>query len=145
MTIEFSNFTFKYQSLDKPTLKNINLRIEKGEKVVIIGPSGENIYPEAVESIINRHPLVLDSLVYESIYKVVAKIHIDYDQFDKLYNVNNTSDSVLHEDILSLLEEIRVEVNTQVSSYSKITSVIEQPEPFIKTPTKKIKRFLYIK
>ncbi|MGF1910078.1 DUF3744 domain-containing protein [Vibrio kasasachensis] len=40
MTIEFSNFSFRYQSLDKPTLKNINLRIEKGEKIVIIGPSG---------------------------------------------------------------------------------------------------------
>lgn len=40
MTIEFSNFSFRYESLDKPTLKNINLRIEKGEKIVIIGPSG---------------------------------------------------------------------------------------------------------
>ncbi|MCV5942839.1 ATP-binding cassette domain-containing protein, partial [Escherichia coli] len=37
---EFSNFSFRYESLDKPTLKNINLRIEKGEKIVIIGPSG---------------------------------------------------------------------------------------------------------
>lgn len=37
MTIEFSNFSFRYESLDKPTLKNINLRIEKGEKIVIIG------------------------------------------------------------------------------------------------------------
>lgn len=40
MTIEFSNFSFRYASLDKPTLKNINLRIEQGEKIVIIGPSG---------------------------------------------------------------------------------------------------------
>ncbi len=40
MTIEFSNFSFRYASQDKPTLKNINLRIEKGEKIVIIGPSG---------------------------------------------------------------------------------------------------------
>ncbi|ABU73014.1 ABC transporter ATP-binding protein [Vibrio campbellii] len=40
MTIEFSNFSFRYESLDKPTLTNINLRIEKGEKIVIIGPSG---------------------------------------------------------------------------------------------------------
>ncbi|MDN3616355.1 ABC transporter ATP-binding protein [Vibrio gallaecicus] len=40
MTIAFSNFSFRYESLDKPTLNNINLRIEKGEKIVIIGPSG---------------------------------------------------------------------------------------------------------
>ncbi|NRB66052.1 MAG: energy-coupling factor ABC transporter ATP-binding protein [Vibrio sp.] len=40
MTIEFSDFSFKYESLDRPTLKHINLRIEKGEKILIIGPSG---------------------------------------------------------------------------------------------------------
>ncbi len=40
MQIEFSNFSFQYKALDKPTLKNINLKIEKGEKIVIIGASG---------------------------------------------------------------------------------------------------------
>jgi len=119
------------------------LAINGRSKNVIIGASGENIYPEAVESVINRHQLVLDSLVYESAYKVVAKIHIDYDQFDVLYNLNNTSDSKIHDRVLALLEEIRVEVNTQVSNFSKLSRVIEQPEPFVKTPTKKIKRYLY--
>ena len=40
MSVTFSNFSFRYASQDKPTLKNINLRIEQGEKIVIIGPSG---------------------------------------------------------------------------------------------------------
>ncbi|WP_019614342.1 AMP-binding protein [Psychromonas ossibalaenae] len=120
------------------------LTINGRSKNVIIGASGENIYPEAVESVINQNPLVLDSMVYEVDHKVVAKIHIDYDQFDEAHNINQTSDSALHDDILSLLEEIRTEVNTQLSSYSKITRVVEQREPFIKTPTKKIKRYLHI-
>jgi len=120
------------------------LTINGRSKNVIIGASGENIYPEAVESIINQHPLVLDSLVYEVEHKVIAKIHIDYYQFDESHNISKTSDSALHNDILSLLEEIRTAVNTQLSSYSKISRVVEQREPFIKTPTKKIKRYLYI-
>ncbi len=119
------------------------LTINGRSKNVIIGASGENIYPEAVEAVINQHALVLDSLVYEVDHKVAAKIHIDYDQFDDSHNISKTSDSVLHNDILSLLEEIRMSVNTQLSSYSKITSVVEQSVPFIKTPTKKIKRYLH--
>ncbi|MFT6985654.1 MAG: long-chain acyl-CoA synthetase [Psychromonas sp.] len=120
------------------------LTINGRSKNVIIGASGENIYSEAVESVINQHPLVLDSLVYELDRKVVAKIHIDYDQFDESHNVTNTSDSALHGDILSLLEEIRTAANALLSSYSKISKVVEQSEPFIKTPTKKIKRHLHI-
>lgn len=119
------------------------LTINGRSKNVIIGASGENIYPEALESIINQHPLVLDSLVYELDLKVVAKIHIDYDQFDDSHNINRSSDSVLHNDILSLLEEIRTTVNAQLSSYCKISKVFEQSIPFIKTPTKKIKRYLH--
>ena len=119
------------------------LTINGRSKNVIIGASGENIYPEAVESVINQHPLVLDSLVYEIEQSVVAKIHIDYDQFDESHNISKTSDSALHSDILSLLEEIRITVNSQLSNYSKISRVIEQSVPFIKTPTKKIKRYLH--
>ncbi len=125
--------------IDKQGILTINGR----SKNVIIGASGENIYPEALESIINQHPLVADSLVYESEHKVVAKIHIDYDLFDESHNISNSSDSALHEDILSLLEEIRISVNEQLASYAKIIRVVEQQEAFIKTPTKKIKRYLY--
>ena len=111
---------------------------------MIIGSSGENIYPEAVEEVVNQHPLVLDSMVYELDKKVVAKIHIDYGLFDELHNLNQSSDSKLHKDILSLLESIRVESNQQLSSFAKIHAVMEQTVPFIKTPTKKIKRYLHI-
>jgi len=65
MTIEFSDFSFRYESLDKPTLKHINLRIEKGEKIVIIGPSGSGkstlgqclngLIPHAIKGEISGH------------------------------------------------------------------------------------------
>jgi long-chain acyl-CoA synthetase len=126
--------------MDEQGILSINGR----SKNVIIGASGENIYPEAIESVLNQHALVVDSLVYELEGKVVAKINIDYDLFDEKHNINKTSDSALHAEIVSMLEEIQKEANTQLASYSKITSVFEQSEPFIKTPTKKIKRYLHI-
>ncbi len=119
------------------------LFINGRSKSVIIGSSGENIYPEALESIINQHPMVLDSLAYEEDSKVVAKIHIDYEKFDEIHNLNKKSDSELRKEIVILLEEIKDLANTKLSNFAKITKAYEQSEPFIKTPTKKIKRFLY--
>jgi len=119
------------------------LTISGRSKNVIIGPSGENIYPETIETIINQHEMVLDSMVYELDKKVVAKIHIDYALFDEKHNLNTNTDFELHKDILALLETIKLETNTQLSSFSKIHAVIEQTEPFIKTATKKIKRYLH--
>jgi len=124
-------------------VENGILTISGRSKNMILGASGENIYPEALESIINQNPMVLDSLVYELEGSVVAKIHIDYDLFDESHNINHTT-SVLKKDIVSVLEDIRVEANLLLSSYSKVTAVFEQQVPFIKTPTKKIKRYLHV-
>jgi long-chain acyl-CoA synthetase len=120
------------------------LSINGRSKNVIIGASGENIYPEAIESVLNQNELVADSLVYELDKKVVAKIHLDYDLFDETHNIQKNSDSALHTEILAILEVIKKEANDQLAHYSKIALVFEQTEPFIKTPTKKIKRFLHI-
>jgi long-chain acyl-CoA synthetase len=120
------------------------LSINGRSKNVIVGASGENIFPEAIESVLNQHELVVDSLVYELDDKVVAKIYIDYDLFDEMHNINKTSDSVLHTEIVSILEKIKIGANAQLANYSKIATVFEQSEPFIKTPTKKIKRYLHI-
>jgi len=120
------------------------LTISGRSKNVIISASGENIYPESIESIIEQHPLVVDSMVYELDKKLVAKIYIDYDLFDEQHNLKKQSDFDLHKDIINLLEEVKVSSNQQLSSFSKINSVIEQTEPFIKTPTKKIKRYLHM-
>ena len=120
------------------------LTISGRTKNVIISSSGENIYPESIENVINQHSLVIDSMVYELDKKLVAKIYIDYDLFDEQHNLKTESDSNLHKEILVLLEAIKIESNQQLSSFSKLNSVVEQTEPFIKTPTKKIKRYLHM-
>jgi long-chain acyl-CoA synthetase len=113
------------------------LFISGRSKNVIIGSSGENIYPEQIEAIINQHEVVIDSLLMQQDGKLIARIHLDYECLDnvlKKYKVSNT---------IELLETLRVETNSKVSSFSRMIKFIEQIEPFIKTPTKKIKRFLY--
>jgi long-chain acyl-CoA synthetase len=110
----------------------------------ILGPSGENIYPEGIEAVINRNELVLESLVYQVEEKLVARIHLDYEKIDEALSTQKMSDSQIRQHISGLLEGIRREVNGNVSSFSRLSRVIEQPEPFDKTPTQKIKRYLYV-
>jgi long-chain acyl-CoA synthetase len=112
-------------------------------KNVIIGSGGENIYPEQIESIINQNDTVADSLVIEQDGRLVARIHLDYEMIDRMFKANNTPDIEVREKIATYLEEMRVEVNLQLASFAKIQKYIEQIEPFVKTPTKKIKRYLY--
>lgn len=119
------------------------LFISGRSKNVIIGPSGENIYPEQIESIINQNKVVVESIVIEQNSKLVARVHLDYEIIDKMFKANNTPDSKVSEDITNFLEEMRVDINSKISSFSRITKFIEQVEPFTKTPTKKIKRYLY--
>ena len=113
-------------------------------KNVIIGSGGENIFPEQIEATINQHEVVLDSLVMMRDNRLIAKVHLDYELIDKMFQADNTPDAEVKEKITQLLEEMRQEVNTKVASYCKMVKFVEQIEPFIKTPTKKIKRFLYV-
>lgn len=111
------------------------LFIRGRSKNMLLGPGGENIYPEQIEAVINQNKLVLDSLVMQDKNaKLIAKIHPNYEVLD----INDK------EKIASTLEEMRQEVNAQLSSFSKLMKFVEQEEEFIKTPTKKIKRFLYV-
>lgn len=120
------------------------LFISGRSKNVIIGSGGENIYPEQIEGKINQNESVLDSLVMEQDGKLVARIHLDYELMDRLFQADKTPDNAVREKIEKHLETLRLELNTQVANYCKVTKFIEQIEPFVKTPTKKIKRYLYI-
>jgi len=113
-------------------------------KNIIVGPSGENIYPEQIEATINAHDLVADSLVYDNEGVLTARVYLDYDKLDDIYGVKQKSETKMHEKVAEILEQIRAEVNDSVSSFSRIKKVVEQREEFIKTPTKKIKRYLYV-
>ena len=121
------------------------LFISGRSKNVIIGSGGENIYPEQIESVINQNEAVLSSLVMEQDNKIVARIYLDYELIDNMFNANKVSDAKAREDITNYLEEMRKDVNSQLSSFSRISTFIEQTEPFVETPTKKIKRYLYKK
>lgn len=123
--------------------KNGYLFIKGRSKNVIIGSNGKNVYPEEIESVINENNLVLESLVYESEGKIIARIHPNYEELDKELNLANLTESEVRNKVNSFLEGILKYVNSRVSSFSKINKVIEQLEPFEKTPTKKIKRYLY--
>jgi len=120
------------------------LFIRGRSKNVIIGSDGKNIYPEQLESIINQNEAVLESLVLEQNSKLVARVHLDYELLDERFHADKNSDAKVKEEVTKFLEELRLEINNQVSSSSRMTKFIEQIEPFVKTPTKKIKRYLYV-
>jgi long-chain acyl-CoA synthetase len=113
-------------------------------KNIIVGSSGENIYPEQIESAINAHNFVADSLVLDNEGVLTARIHLDYDKLDAILGIKHESETKTHAKVAELLEEIRIEINENISSFSRIKKVIEQREEFITTPTKKIKRYLYM-
>jgi long-chain acyl-CoA synthetase len=113
-------------------------------KNIIVGPSGENIYPEQIEAAINAHNLVSDSLVLDNEGVLTARIHLDYDKVDEILGIRQKSETQTQAKVADILEDIRTDVNENISSFSRIKKVIEQREEFIKTPTKKIKRYLYV-
>lgn len=120
------------------------LTIKGRLKNVIIGPSGENIYPEIIESIINRMEDVQESLVYERRGQLTARVCLDGEKLDALIDERKFTEAQLREHIRSRLEDIKRYVNENVAAFSRLSRVIEQTEPFEKTPTQKIKRFLYV-
>ena len=108
---------------------------------MILSGSGQNIYPEEVENKVNNLPFVLESLVLERNGGLMALVYPDYDELDALDLDGTDLESFLKEK----MDENRIHVNKALPSYSQIKRIELQPEPFEKTPTKKIKRFLYDK
>lgn len=119
-----------------------NLYIKGRVGSMIVGPSGENIYPEEIESVLNQHSLVTDSIVREEQGKLVALVQFNSEELDNFYRR-------LKSEVGTSLEEVKKDVmeyvNSKVSRFSHISKVEEQKEGFEKTPTHKIKRFLYSK
>lgn len=116
-------------------------------KTMILGSSGENIYPEEIESIINNFRFVNESLVVESKGKLVAMVHFNMEELEKNYKKlkcqADNYKAVINDYIEDQKKELFEYVNSRVNNFSKLQLVVVQSEPFEKTPTHKIKRFLY--
>jgi len=116
----------------------------KGRKDnMIVGSNGENIYPEDIETILNEYDLVLESLVYEKRGKLIAKVHLNYDEIKEGEQFIGLGTNTLTEKVTKVKLDLLTYVNDRVSKSSKISEIIEQTVPFEKTATQKIKRYLY--
>ena len=113
-------------------------------KNIIIGASGENIYPEEIESVINNYPDVIESLVVHQKGKLVALVHLNMEELQTKYSEliekgSNQAEQKLNE----VLKEIQNYINQNVNKFSQVQMIQTHPEPFEKTATQKIKRYLY--
>ena len=105
-------------------------------KTMLLGPSGQNIYPEEIEAKINNMPFVLESLVLQhEDNRLVALICPDYNEVD--------ASGLTREQLTEYMEEARKQVNSELASYEQIAIVKLYPHEFEKTPKKSIKWFLY--
>ncbi|MBO5971412.1 MAG: AMP-binding protein [Alistipes sp.] len=114
-------------------------------KNMIVGPSGENIYPEDIEEVLNSNRFVAESVVTEEDGKLIALVHFDTTALEETYDEFKHKMATSAEQVQLKMEEIKREVmeyvNSKVNRFSKITKVIDNEGEFEKTPTKKIRRY----
>ena len=112
-----------------------SLFIKGRTKCMILGPSGQNIYPEEVETVINSQPYVVDSLVVEDNGGLTALIYPDFQQ--------GARDGMKQEDFVKYMEGTLTELNKELPNYAKLKKIEVMSEDFERTPKKSIKRYLY--
>ncbi|MCP9612087.1 AMP-binding protein [Coprobacter tertius] len=104
-------------------------------KSMILGPSGQNIYPEEIEGKLNNMPYVNESVVIDKDGKLVALIYPDFDNAEK--------EGITKDKIEDQMEENRIVINKELPAYSQISQIKIFYEEFEKTPKRSIKRYLY--
>ena len=114
---------------------NGNVFIKGRSKNMLLGANGQNIYPEEIEDKLNSLPLVIESIVIQKEDKLVGLVHPDYDEMKNL--------GLSNDDLDKIMEQNRLELNSVMPAYSKISVIKLHEEEFEKTPKKSIKRFLY--
>jgi long-chain acyl-CoA synthetase len=121
--------------------KEGNLHVCGRSKNVIVLASGENVYPEAIEHKMNTYHWVVESLLVENNGQIEAWVYPDYEFIDDQTAGSSRVDRRTY--IENQLESMRTELNEQLPKASRLARVFERREPFIKTATHKIKRYLY--
>jgi len=114
-----------------------NIYIKGRSKVMILGPSGKNIFPEEIEAVINNMDYIAESLVILEDNKLIGLIFPDYEMMKK--------DNISDEQLVQILEKTRKTVNERIPEYMAVTKFRIHPEEFAKTPKRSIRRFLYTK
>ena len=112
-----------------------NIFIKGRSKNMLLGASGQNIYPEEIEDKLNNMPYVAESIVVQQNEKLVGLVYPDFDEA--------FAHGLKNEDIERVMEENRVALNHELPAYSQLSKMKIYPEEFEKTPKKSIKRFLY--
>lgn len=120
------------------------LYIKGRSKNVIVGPSGENIYPEIIEQELLKSPYVIQAIVYQRDNRLIARVNVDQDMIDQEFASPDLSEPDTAQLLFGLLEEVRADTNKRLPYFSAIQKIVLQSEPFEITPTKKVKRYLYI-
>jgi long-chain acyl-CoA synthetase len=127
-------------SFDKKNYLYIKGRL----KNMIVGASGENIYPEEIESVINNFPNVIESVVIQQKGRLVALVHFNMEELEKKFqHLKEEISDKLETTLDEMREELHAYVNARVNSFSQLKAVVVYSEPFEKTATQKIKRFIY--
>jgi long-chain acyl-CoA synthetase len=119
------------------------LYIRGRSKNVIVGPSGENIYPEIVERQLLKSPYILQAICHQRDNRLVARVNVDQDIVDQDLASSDLSEPDAQEALLRLIEEVRIDTNKHLPGFSAIHKIVVHPEPFELTPTRKVKRYLY--
>ena len=109
--------------------------IKGRSKNMLLGPNGQNIYPEEIEDRLNSMAMVSESIVVQRNDKLVALIHPDYDEASSM--------GFTAEDLEHIMDQNRMELNSQMPSFAKISSIQIHENEFEKTAKKSIKRYLY--
>ena len=112
-----------------------NVFINGRSKNMLLGPSGQNIYPEEIEDKLNSLPMVVESIVVQRDTKLVALVHPDMDEAKHL--------GFSMDDLKNIMEQNKTALNELIPAYEKINEIEIHEEEFEKTPKKSIKRFLY--
>ncbi len=110
-----------------------NIFIRGRLKSMLLGASGQNIYPEEIEDKLNSMPMVSESLVIQEQDKLVALVYPDQDE---IVNFGQ-------EELEAVMDQNRENLNAQLPAYSRISRIVLRDEEFQKTPKKSIKRYLY--
>ena len=112
-----------------------NIFIKGRKKNMLLGPNGQNIYPEEIEDKLNSMLMVSESIIVQRNNRLEALIHPDYEEAQQL--------NLTEENVSNIMQLNQIDLNEQLPAYEQIMAVRIQKEEFQKTPKRSIKRYLY--